>query len=136
MSQKTDLQREILLTAHQNPDLTNKEIADRCDCSSSYVSTVLNRYEDYGVLEAMDDQMIQDQRELDRMLDGMGLGAGANDQQSGSKRGGGNTTPAVEDFSLKEPETTVDWIVQIGSALFALLIVGYVLIEVIQTLYL
>jgi hypothetical protein len=64
---KTALQREILLTWHRHPDATNKEIAQACDCSASYVSQVKNRFDDYNEFEAMMDR--QD-RELERMFGG------------------------------------------------------------------
>jgi len=54
--EKTELQREILLTWYQNPGATNKEIAEACDCSSSYVSTVKNRFDNYNEFEAMMDR--------------------------------------------------------------------------------
>lgn len=64
-SQKTELQRDILLTWYQNPNATNKEIAEACDCSASYVSTVKNRFDDYNEFEAMMDR--QD-REMEQMF--------------------------------------------------------------------
>jgi hypothetical protein len=62
---KTDLQREILLTWYEHPNATKKEISDRVGCSSSYVSTVTNRFDDYNEFEAMMDR--QD-RELEQMF--------------------------------------------------------------------
>ncbi|ADB63930.1 hypothetical protein Htur_5042 (plasmid) [Haloterrigena turkmenica DSM 5511] len=62
---KTDLQRDILLTWYENPNATNKEIADACNCSASYVSEVTNRFDDYNEMEAMMDR--QD-REMERMF--------------------------------------------------------------------
>ena len=62
---KTDLQREILLTWRENPNATNQEIADACDCSSSYVSQVKNRFDDYNEFDAMMDR--QD-AELEQMF--------------------------------------------------------------------
>ena len=48
----TDLQREILVTAYRNPRASQSEIAKRCDCSASYVSNVLNRYDEFDALQA------------------------------------------------------------------------------------
>ncbi|RAW45246.1 MarR family transcriptional regulator [Halorubrum sp. 48-1-W] len=64
-SQKTELQRDILLAWYQNPNVTNKQIAEACDCSASYVSTVKNRFDDYNEFEAMMDR--QD-REMEQMF--------------------------------------------------------------------
>lgn len=52
MSEKTELQRAILITAYQNPDATQAEIADACGCSRSYVSEVLRRYDGQDAMEA------------------------------------------------------------------------------------
>jgi len=61
--EKTDLQRDIVLTWYENPNATNKEIADACDCSSSYVSQIKSRFDDYNQMEYMmdrqDEQMEQ-----------------------------------------------------------------------------
>lgn len=62
---KTDLQRRILLTWYDNPGATRKEIADACDCSASYVSQVLNRFDNYDEFAAMMDR--QD-AQLERMF--------------------------------------------------------------------
>ena len=62
---KTDLQRDILLTWWENPNATNQEIADACDCSASYVSQIKNRFDDYNEFDAMMDR--QD-AELERMF--------------------------------------------------------------------
>lgn len=56
MRDKTELQREILLTWYDNPAETNKEIAKACDCSASYVSEVKSRFDDYNQFEAMMDR--------------------------------------------------------------------------------
>ena len=52
MSDMTELQRDILLTARDHPRATQKEIAEMCDCSSSYVSNVLNRYDSVDAFHA------------------------------------------------------------------------------------
>lgn len=62
---KTDLQRDILLTWYDHPGATNKEIAEACDCSASYVSQIKNRFDDYNQFEAMMDR--QD-REMEQMF--------------------------------------------------------------------
>ncbi|KZN26524.1 hypothetical protein A4G99_21030 [Haladaptatus sp. R4] len=41
----TDLQEDILTLAVQNPDITNKEIADRLDCSENYAGEIRRKYE-------------------------------------------------------------------------------------------
>ena len=79
-SQKTELQRDILLTWYKNPNATNKDIADACNCSSSYVSTVKNRFDDYNEFEAMMDQ--QD-KEMEQMF-GEGI-FGQNQAASGNQ---------------------------------------------------
>jgi DNA-directed RNA polymerase sigma subunit (sigma70/sigma32) len=62
---KTELQRDILLTWYENPSLTNKEIAEACDCSASYVSDVKNRFDDYNSMEA---RMDREDKEMQRMF--------------------------------------------------------------------
>ena len=79
-SQKTELQRDILLTWYKNPNATNKDIADACNCSSSYVSTVKNRFDDYNEFEAMMDQ--QD-KQMEQMF-GEGI-FGQNQAASGNQ---------------------------------------------------
>ena len=64
-SSKTDLQQDILLTWWENPNATNQEIADACNCSASYVSQIKNRFDDYNEFDAMMDR--QD-AELERMF--------------------------------------------------------------------
>ncbi|MDS0220864.1 hypothetical protein NDI54_05785 [Haloarcula sp. S1AR25-5A] len=53
---KTDLQRQILLTWYENPNATNTEISEMCDCSASYVSQVKNRFDNYNEMEYMMDR--------------------------------------------------------------------------------
>ena len=64
-SSKTDLQRDILLTWRENPNGTNQEIADACDCSASYVSQVKNRFDNYDEFDAM---MDREDAELEQMF--------------------------------------------------------------------
>lgn len=60
MAEKTELQREILITAYQNPHLSQSEIADRVGCSSSYVSNVLNRFDSVDAMHAEIEQLNYD----------------------------------------------------------------------------
>ncbi|WP_435177930.1 winged helix-turn-helix transcriptional regulator [Halorussus sp. AFM4] len=60
MGEKTELQRDILITAYHNPRLNQSEIADRVGCSSSYVSTVLNRFDNVDAMHAEIEQLNQD----------------------------------------------------------------------------
>lgn len=64
---ETELQREILRTWRSHPDATNREIADACDCSPSYVSQVKNRFDSYGEFDATTDRR---DRELERTFGG------------------------------------------------------------------
>jgi transcriptional regulator with XRE-family HTH domain len=57
MSEMTELQREIMITARDYPRATQKEIAEMCDCSASYVSDVLNRYDSVDAFYAGLDTM-------------------------------------------------------------------------------
>ena len=45
MADDTERRRSILLTAYNNPDKTQAEIATVCDCPPSDVSAVLQRYD-------------------------------------------------------------------------------------------
>lgn len=81
-SGKTDLQRDILITWYENPNATNKEIAESCDCSASYVSEVKNRFDDYGEMEAMFDR---EDRELEQMF-GEGILNGGSNSMGGARR--------------------------------------------------
>lgn len=48
--QPSDLQREILDVYDINPDMQPKHIADRVDCSTSYVRETINEYRNSGGL--------------------------------------------------------------------------------------
>lgn len=61
MAGKTELQRRILITAYDNPRMSQAEISRHVGCSSSYVSTVLNRYDSLDAINARIE-------ELDAML--------------------------------------------------------------------
>lgn len=45
---KTDLERQILRVYDSNPDMAPKHIADRCNCSVSYVRETINEYRKSG----------------------------------------------------------------------------------------
>ena len=123
---KTELQRNILLAWYENPDATNKEIADYCDCSASYVSQVKNRFDDYNQMEAMMDR--QD-REMEQMF--------GEDIFSGTTAGGnsGVTTgqqPGLADTYEDLPDNMAG---NVGRALI-LIIMLYVVYEVLNILVL
>lgn len=40
----SDLQQKILNTADRNPDMSDSQIANACDCSTSYVRETLSEY--------------------------------------------------------------------------------------------
>ncbi|WP_256296402.1 hypothetical protein [Haloarchaeobius salinus] len=129
---KTALQREILLTWHRNPNATNKEIAEACDCSASYVSQVKNRFDDYNEFEAMMDR--QD-RELERMFGG-DIFAGQGQQTSARSM---NAQPAnsAEGVNLAEawdelPDNPVGHLMRA----IILIVLLYVLYEVLTILVL
>lgn len=50
---KTKLQQDIVAEWYNNPNATNSEIAEACDCSSSYVSQVKNQFDSYDQLDAV-----------------------------------------------------------------------------------
>ena len=56
MTEKTDLQRDILIEWYNDKEATNEEIAERLDCSPSYVSEVKNKFEDYDEFQAILDK--------------------------------------------------------------------------------
>jgi len=121
MSEKTELQRDILLTWYENPRATNREIADACDCSASYVSQVKNRFDDYDHMEAMMDR--QD-KQLEQMF--------GEDVFAGSSRGPSVGQPPVQQSGVglatlyeETPDNAAGYLVR-G---FILLILGYVLYE-------
>jgi len=60
MAEKTELQREILITAYNNRQLSQAEIADRVGCSASYVSNVLNRFDSVDAMHAEIEQLNHD----------------------------------------------------------------------------
>lgn len=56
-SEKTRLQRQILLASQRYPRATNEEIAERVGCSASYVGQTLREYDDYDEFEATTDDV-------------------------------------------------------------------------------
>ncbi|SHG45010.1 winged helix-turn-helix domain-containing protein [Halobaculum gomorrense] len=126
---KTDLQREILLTWHENPNATNAEIATACDCSSSYVSQVKNRFDGYNEMEAMFDR--QD-RELERMF-GSGLFEGSSQsvQETASTRNL-NNEPGIAEMYDELPNNAAGNIIRA----IMLLVLLYVLYEIVMVLVL
>ena len=117
MSGKTDLQREILLTWYNNPDITNKEIAEACDCSASYVSQIKNRFDDYNEFEAMMDR--QD-RQMEQMFDDDIFASGA---LSAGQTGSGDQQGFIELWQELPNDTTGIIIKAVIVLLF--LIIGY-----------
>ncbi|WP_144924722.1 MarR family transcriptional regulator [Halorubrum salsamenti] len=121
---KTGLQRDILLTWWENPNATNQEIADACDCSASYVSQIKNRFDDYNELDAMMDR--QDS-ELERMF-GEGI------------FGNNGTTPAA--VETEGPGIAEQWneipnnIPGLLIKLIVVMVLGYAAIQVGMTLFL
>jgi hypothetical protein len=137
MSEKTELQRDILLAWYNNPDATNAEIANMCDCSASYVSQVTNRFDDYNQMEAMMDQ--QD-RELEKMF-GEGIFENSrNSNQVGTFPSPGQQTSnlsntqgeGIADVYEDLPDNAAGYLIRA----FILLVLAYVLFETITILIL
>ncbi|MFC7155494.1 HNH endonuclease [Halomarina halobia] len=57
MSDKTELQRLILIERYNDPNVTQAEIARKLGCSSSYVSQVLRQYDSFDAIQARIDQL-------------------------------------------------------------------------------
>lgn len=118
---KTELQREILLTWYDNPGATNKQIADACNCSASYVSTVKNRFDGYNEFEAMVDR--QD-REIERMFgDGFFAANAAPVGQSGKQ-------PGFAELWAETPNNPAGLIIK-GLVLLVLLYVAYEMVFIL-----
>lgn len=126
-SEKTDLQREILLTWYENPNATNEEIAEACDCSASYVSEITNRFDDYDEMEAMMDR--QD-REMERMF-GDDL---FQDMPTvgGQPQDGASVGPGLAEIYEQQPDNLAGYIVR---ALIVLLLL-YITYEIATILVL
>ena len=123
-SQKTELQRDILLTWYQNPNATNKEIAEACDCSASYVSTVKNRFDDYNEFEAMMDR--QD-REMEQMFGDDIFGAEQSTSAVAAPDG-----PGIAEQWDEIPNNAAGLFIK----LIILMVLGYVAFQVGTTLFL
>ncbi|WP_436347911.1 MarR family transcriptional regulator [Natronorubrum sp. FCH18a] len=114
---KTELQRDILLTWYENPQATNKEIADACDCSSSYVSQITNRFDDYNQMEAMMDR--QD-KEMERMFgDDIFQGISGAEQPGPAIPDG----PSLVDMYTEQPDNLIGYLMRAIIVLFILFIV-------------
>lgn len=48
LDDESQLQKNILQSYDQNPDMAPKHIADRLDCSESYVRETINEYRSRG----------------------------------------------------------------------------------------
>ncbi|APW97206.1 winged helix-turn-helix domain-containing protein [Halobiforma lacisalsi AJ5] len=110
---KTELQRDILLTWYENPDATQKEIAEACDCSASYVSDVTNRFDDYDHMEAMIDRR---DKELEEMF-----GEDIFDTMPNANASAG---PGLIEIYTRQPDNLAGYLVR-GSILVVLLLLFY-----------
>ncbi len=115
--EKTELQRDILLTWYDNPDATNKEIAEACDCSASYVSDVKNKFDDYNHFEAMMDR--QD-KEMERMFGDDIFASGA----APINQAGGGDQPGLAEMWEETPNNAAGILIK-AIILMALLFVAY-----------
>lgn len=114
---KTELQRDILLTWYENPNATNKEIADACDCSASYVSQVTNRFDDYNEMEAMVDRR---DKEIERMFgEDIFQNLPSNNAQIGLNAPEG---PSLIEIYSQQPDNLAGYLVRAGILLFLLFI--------------
>lgn len=116
---KTELQCKILITAYDNPELTNAEIARRLDCSDSYVSQVLNRYSGHDAMEARIE-------ELDAQLD-MGASGGGWGIGEPTTAGGGNFNDPIS-ADLGDIEDGLEDIGPVGALLVAVIVGGFLLV--------
>ncbi|AFZ72986.1 hypothetical protein [Natronobacterium gregoryi] len=110
---KTELQRDILLTWYENPDATKKEIAEACDCSASYVSNVTNRFDNYDHMEAMLDR--QD-KELEEMF--------GDDIFSSIPDASGPSGPGLIEIYSQQPDNVAGYLVR-GVILAFMLFIFY-----------
>jgi hypothetical protein len=117
MSEKTELQREILLTWYNNPNATNKEIAEVCDCSASYVSEIKNRFNNYDQFEAMMDRQDRDIEQMfgDDIFD--------TDSPSTGQFKGGSQQSFVEMWQEMPDDAT--GVIMKGVIVAVFLVVGY-----------
>lgn len=117
MSEKTELQREILLTWYNNPNATNKEIAEVCDCSASYVSEIKNRFNNYDQFEAMMDRQDRDIEQMfgDDIFD--------TDSSSTGQVKGGSQQSFIEMWQEMPDDAT--GVIMKGVIVAVFLVVGY-----------
>jgi len=131
--EKTDLQRRILLTWYENPNATNSEIADICDCSASYVSQIKNRFDGYDEMEYMFDR--QDEQ-MERMFgDDIFAGSGQSTPAAGVSELDVESTaegPGLAELYDDLPNNAVGYLMR----LLILIVMLYVLYEVISILLL
>jgi len=104
MSDKTELQRQILETAYRNPNASKKEISEMCDCSASYVSNVLNRYDEW---DALDSDLEQMNRDLG-FNSSRGLSQQPRQQPAWSDGGFENAEPADAEDVAEFIDTTIE----------------------------
>ena len=123
-SSKTDLQREILLTWRNNPNATNKAIADACDCSASYVSQIKNRFNSYDEFDAMMDR--QD-AEIEQMFGDDIFGAEQSTSAVAAPDG-----PGIAEQWDEIPNNAAGLFIK----LIILMVLGYVAFQVGTTLFL
>ncbi|SDF00848.1 hypothetical protein SAMN04488067_101416 [Halorubrum xinjiangense] len=121
---KTDLQREILLTWRENPNATNQEIADACDCSASYVSQVKNRFDGYDEFDAM---MDREDAELEQMF-GENIFGGSGTVPGAVESEGAGITEQWEDIPNNIPGLLIKLIV--------VMVLGYAVVQVGMILFL
>lgn len=119
---KTDLQKGILLTWRQNPNATNKEIAEACGCSASYVNQIKNRFDGYSEMDAMFDR--QD-RELEKMF---------GDDIFGGQGSAMGATPADQPGLAEQWEQTPNNAIGLLVKGFILIIFAYVFWEILNSL--
>lgn len=117
MSNKTELQRDILITAHDNPQLSKSDIARRVDCSDSYVGQVLSRYDSHDAMQARIEELNR-QLGVDTGNSGLGMIGPTPTNQS--------STESI-DADYRIPEEGIDQIGPIGALVLAVMFGGYLL---------
>lgn len=116
MADKTKLQRKILLTAYDNPKMTQAEIARQLNCSSSYVSQVLNRYDGQDAMEAR----------IEELNSQLGIG------DTGGVFGASNESTRPEDSintEVPEVEGNLEDVGPLGALIIAAVVGGYLLLS-------
>ena len=122
-SSKTNLQRDIPLTWWENPNATNQEIADACDCSASYVSQIKNRFDDYNEFDAMMDR--QD-AELEQMF-GEGIFRNSGTAPAAEPEG-----PGIAEQWSEIPNNIPGLLIK----LIIVMVLGYAAVQIGMTLFL